>query len=200
MSKSRKRNLVPLDRPKASYDEVSEMIKRLCPKPMNFWPIYIVAIRGYYRDSMGDKWVNDRGIYDDAIFILDHASKIRSFNANTDPSRIRAGWGFAGKKGMASLCEGIWMYKVGLHRGRYKALRQAEAVRVLRDGRGGANYEHRGWFGINIHRGGVRGTSSLGCQTIPPDQWPEFIGLVRSLMKEHKRKTIPYILVKREDG
>jgi lysozyme len=55
-------------------------------------------------------------------------------------------------------------------------------------------------FGINIHRGGWNGTSSEGCQTIPPDQWPAFIATVTDQVKRlagagWRRETITYVLL-----
>jgi hypothetical protein len=57
-----------------------------------------------------------------------------------------------------------------------------------------------GWFGINIHRGGVNTTSSEGCQTIPPSQWNGFITIVKEQMKWYGQKTIPYVLTEREES
>ncbi len=156
--------------------------------------VVIVGIRGYYKDTMGKPGVNDRGIYDDALFIVgpDHFS---AYNGNTDPSGYRKGWGTSGSKGMANLKAGLWRaHKLGLHRGQYEALIQTGGkVTVIRDG--APNYEDTGWFGINIHRGGVGTTSSLGCQTIVPEQWPAFIANVKRLMNECDQKICPYILV-----
>lgn len=156
--------------------------------------VVVVGCRGYYKDSMGKPGVNDRGIYDDAIFVVgpDHFS---SYNANTDPSGYRKGWGTGASKGMACLKAGVWKaHRIGLHRGQYKALVQTGGeVTVVRDGN--PPYEHSGHFGINIHRGGDGTTSSLGCQTIPPAQWPSFIETVNRLMDEHKIGTITYLLV-----
>src|SRR5690606_11274540 len=132
-------------------------------------------------NSMGVPGKNDRGIYDDAIFVLTPTGYY-TFNGNTDPSRYRAGYGLGSRKGMACLKAGIHRYKIGTHNpskspaSRYKALVQAEPVTVIRDGN--PPYEHTGWHGINIHRGGDKTTSSLGCQTIPPSQWPAFIRIV----------------------
>ena len=150
--------------------------------------VAILGLRGFYLDSMGAPGRNDRGIYDDAIFVVsEHA--FASFNANTDPSVSR--------KGVAVLKPGRWDYKVGTHglskpkSSRYTALVQAAKVTVVRDQTG----DDTGWFGINIHKGGRTTTSSLGCQTIYPDQWPAFIELVRSELRRAEQKVVPYLLM-----
>lgn len=148
--------------------------------------VALVGVRGYYLDTMGAPRVNDRGIYDDAIFICSpdaHAS----FNANTDPSVTRPG--------VAVLKAGLWTYQRGKHRRNdpkgYPALVQAAPVTVTRDEKG----EETGWFGINIHRGSLRNTSSLGCQTIYPTQWQAFMNLVVAETVRWKQAKIPYLLV-----
>jgi lysozyme len=55
--------------------------------------------------------------------------------------------------------------------------------------------EETGRFAINIHRGGNTATSSEGCQTIPPAQWPAFIALVETELKRNNAKTLSYVLV-----
>lgn len=159
-------------------------------------PVALLGVRGYYQDTMGQPGVNDRGIYDDAIFLISPAVHA-SFNANTDPSRIRKGSGKGRGKGMAVLKKGLWLYKPGLHGltrpNPYQALVQADAVTVIRDGN--PPYPDTGYFGINIHRGGNTTTSSEGCQTIFPAQWTAFIELVRSELKRAGQKTIPYLLI-----
>lgn len=147
----------------------------------------LVGIRGYYRDSMGERGTNDRGLYDDAICLISRDT-FATFNANVDPSIYRPG--------IATLTPGVWRYQLGIHglsrpkAQQYEALVQAAPVVVHRDGKG----FDRGWFGINIHRGGNSTTSSLGCQTIPPDQWAAFIALVKQEMKRASAKTISYLL------
>lgn len=150
-------------------------------------PAAIVGIRGYYRATMGNPQKNDRGIYDDAIIVISPTAFV-TFNGNTDPSVYR--------DAIAVLRVGSWRYKLGIHglskpkAKQYRALVQAAPVTVDRDKTG----EETGWFGINIHRGSVNTTSSLGCQTIPPEQWPSFIALVEGEMKRHGLKEIPYLL------
>jgi lysozyme len=154
--------------------------------------VALVGIRGYYRDSMGVPGENDRGIYDDAIFLVS-PNAYATFNANTDPS-IR-------RKGIAVLKPGVHRYRKGKHGlskpgGGYPALRPAnpaEELPVTRDETGDSM-----GIAINIHKGGYRTTSSEGCQTIYPSQWESFISLVYSEMDRAGQKTIPYLLVEEE--
>jgi lysozyme len=159
--------------------------------------VFLVGVRGYFRDSMGKKGANDRGIYDDAAFWVERDSgRIHQYNFNTDPSSYRKGRGTGKYKGMATLKCGVWLYKPGTHNGSspHPAFRQAANVTVLRDGDEGF-YEDAGMFGINIHRGGYNGTSSLGCQTVPPKQWSDFKKTGDALLKKHKQRTFRYVLI-----
>ena len=150
-------------------------------------PVAIVGIRGYYRNTMGKPGVNDRGLYDDALILVSPTAFV-TFNGNTDPTVYR--------KAIAVLKCGVWTYRLGIHglskpkAQQYRALVQAAPVTVERD----EMLPETGWFGINIHRGSRATTSSLGCQTIPPDQWPSFIALVEGEMKRHGVKELKYIL------
>lgn len=142
---------------------------------------------------MGRRGKNDRKIYDDAIFLVSH-DFYRSFTANCDPGAFR--------NGIANLVARPtkpYLYKVGIHgwskppSRRYTALVQASGVDIKRDGK--RTIERNQWRGINIHKGGYSTVSSLGCQTIYPSQWEEFIGSVKKLLKKEGQKTIPYLLV-----
>jgi lysozyme len=176
--------MVPNSRPQ----QKKEVTLRLLTKAGVKDSVALVGIRGYYLNSMGEKGKNDRGIYDDAIFLVSPTAYV-TFNANTDPSVHR--------KGIASLKPGVHMYRKGRHgisKGSgYPALRPAtknEALSVWRDDEGISLGYH-----INIHRGGNSTTSSLGCQTIPPSQWNSFISLVYDQMDRFSQKTIPYLLI-----
>lgn len=142
----------------------------------------IVGLRGYYNPGK-----NQRGIYDDAIFIVTR-HRVIGFNANTDPASF--------KKGIANLIPGQWKYEIGIHGKskpkflQYKALTQAAKVIVKRDQTG----LDSGLFGINIHKGGYNSVSSIGCQTIHPGQWKEFMKEVEVLMASRQMKTITYAL------
>lgn len=189
---------IPAERPRLSK---AELQVRLQPFEIDRtqYPLIIVGIRGYYKNSMGAPAVNDRGIYDDALFIDSDQATV-AFNGNTDPSSYRPGTGRGSSKGMASLNSGAWfVHKFDLHKGQYLALCQrAGDVSVTRDGN--PPYEDVGMFGINIHRGGYNGTSSEGCQTVHPAQWNSFIALAQDQAKRYfgsgwKSRVIPYVLL-----
>ena len=182
--------IIPPSRPQMKRPEVES---KIAPYGVSFdnYPVIVVGIRGYYEDTMGVPGTNDRGIYDDAIFVLTK-NKFVSFNANTDPSAFRPN--------IASLIPGCYFaHNLGTHKGQYLALVQRKGeVSVTRDGKAAPD---KGYFGINIHKGGMNGTSSEGCQTIPPVQWAEFIALVQSELnaavgtKNAATTTVPYILL-----
>ena len=161
-------------------------------------PLILVGIRAYYRDTLGAAGRNDRGIYDDA-FALIGPGFFRTFNGNTDPSRYRKGKGTGAGKGMACLKAGLYRaHQFGKHKGYEALIQTGGAVTVYRDGE--PDYPDTGYFGINIHRGGQTTTSSEGCQTLPPDQWQEFIDAAQQLGKAvhgsaWRKAVVPYLLL-----
>jgi hypothetical protein len=180
--------MIPSSKPRLSAQELHA---RLEPFHIDRekYPLIVVGIRGYYKNTMGKPGENDRGIYDDAIFI-DAPDAFAAFNANTDPSKH--------KPGIAVLKPGCYYaHRFDLHKGKYLALCQrAGEVTVIRDG----GKEDTGYFGINIHRGGDGTTSSLGCQTIPTGQYNSFISLAedqaqRLYGSKWRTHTVPYVLL-----
>lgn len=180
-------DILPHARPGLKREAALEIISK--SGPANTTNFALLGIRGYFKDTMGAPGVNDIGIYDDAI-ILVTPTKYLTFNANTDPSVQRPG--------MATLNAGTWRYKLGIHglshpvAKQYEALVQASEVSVSRNGKVEVPSDY---YGINIHHGGYNTTTSEGCQTIYPEQWPEFLAAVKAALKECKATVIPYILV-----
>lgn len=182
--------MLPALKPQASREQIAGIVaghagaRHLLPSDS----VVLVGVRGYYRDTMGAPGRNDRGIYDDAFFLLTPGT-FASFHGNCDPS--------AWRNHIATLKAGVWRYTPGIHglskpaAQRYQAYVQAAEVTVIRDGEG----EDTGEFGINIHRGGQNGTSSLGCQTIPPAEWEAFRTLLNTELKRYNQKSFPYVLV-----
>lgn len=178
--------MTPLTTPKLALADVDKIIR----KHKITAPVVLVGIRGYYKDTMGKPGQNDRGLYDDALFIVS-PTHFSSWNGNTDPSVYRPG--------IASLVAGVHMYRKGNHGisrpgGGYPAFRPAtpgEQLPVTRDG----VLNPRPGVAINIHRGGKNTTSSEGCQTLPPQQWDAFYAALSGEMKRHSVKTFPYVLV-----
>lgn len=149
--------------------------------------VILLGIRGFCSDK------NSIGIYDDALFLLS-PTYFNAYNANTDPSVVR--------NGVAVLQPGLYMYKKGLHGVSgphpYIALRQHSNVTIIREGSTIAetdNPSNRFW--IDIHRGGYTTTSSLGCQTIHPDQWANFRDNVFKEMDKIGQVLIPYLLIQK---
>ena len=189
---------VPAEKPRLS---ASELRARIAPFAIDrsVHPVVVVGIRGYYRNSMGAPAVNDRNLYDDAIFI-ESAQGMMAYNGNTDPSRYRPGSSTGAAKGMASLDPGAWfVHTFDKHKGQYLALCQrAGPVTVTRDG--DPPYQDTGYFGINIHRGAYNTTSSEGCQTIHPGQWDSFIAVAADQARRYfgarwQKQVIPYVLL-----
>lgn len=152
------------------------------------YPVKILGVRGYYLHTMGDPDKNDVGIYDDAIFVVSN-NFFGSYNANTDPSKIF--------KDVAVLKPGgPYLYKIGMHnmKAPYEALRQYGNVTVLRNGVPVTDSPNNRFY-IDIHKGGNNTTSSLGCQTICPPQWPGFLLDVKQQLTLNKQTLIPYILI-----
>lgn len=186
-------SITPRSKPQITRDRVMEILHNAGVSDKV--PV-IVGMRGYYLDTMGKPGVNDRGIYDDAIITIS-PDYFATFNANTDPSRVRKGYGTAeGTKGMAVLKTGVWLYKKGAHKGQYAAFIQADKVTVVRDGN--PPYEDTGWFGINIHKGGYNTTSSEGCQTVHPDQYRDFQRNAYIQMDKFRVSTIQYVLIEQQ--
>lgn len=191
--------MIPQSRPQASLTQIHAHALAAWEKngklPENFPTTYVVAFRSYYRDSMGKKGLNDIGIYDDAIFIVT-PRHFSSWHANTDPSRY--GWNAGAGKFMARLKEGVYSFRRLKHKinsptgymAYGQGARPVTVERIKQDCTIATT--ETGQFGINLHRGGNNGTSSEGCQTIPPEQWTHFDNTLAPLVAGTR---FPYILI-----
>lgn len=188
--------MIPPSRPYSTRQQVVKLANNYSQYP------YLVAVRGYFKNEYGRPGLNDRGLYDDALFFV-LPDKMYAFNFNTDSG----GYGISRYKGLndghPTLKEGVWEYVRGIHNGSsgsHPALIQHGQFTVYRDGFTGAGKtrerrEVTGRFGINLHRGGANSVSSAGCQTVPPAQWKEFHdGLIQTYVK--KGQVLKYFLVK----
>jgi lysozyme len=154
-------------------------------------PVKVIAIRGYFKDSMGKKGTNDRGIYDDAIILMG-PNYFKTFNGNTD-NRLEA-------KGKAMLLPGWHLFKPGWHgygkasgHAAFRTANDREVLPVLRDGQVGI----KEGVTINFHSGGFTNTNSDGCQTVTKtdNQWLEFHRDAMKLLRLEGQKILPYLLL-----
>lgn len=180
--------------------------------PVCWW----LAVRGYWPQSMGPTRKNDPGVWDDAMFFVCPSREIFiPQQANTDPSRY--GWNSGAGKPMAVLNTGLWFFRRGAHKGKTPAFRQLtpEEARahnaakkkhlVPNDGRFSVtrtyaegdkrNYVEAGYYAINIHPGGINGTSSEGCQTVPRAVATNFLQKCWDTSLTSMIDAIPYLLV-----
>ena len=97
------------------------------------------------------------------------------FEATTDPGSHWTEKQLLNKNGVAILKEGQYRgsHKIGLHQGKYEALRQQRPLKVYRDGDRDDTYDfieenvHEGIYGINIHRA----TAREGGKSVQVDKW-----------------------------
>jgi|TARA_R110001592_G_scaffold119939_4_gene323622 hypothetical protein len=143
---------------------------------------YDVNIVGI-RNSQTENRITNR--FDDKITLsykdLNGKWKFHCFDCTTDPG-IYWAENLLNPNGVAILKPGQYRgsHKVGLHQGKYEALRQKKPLKVYRDGNKDKEYDlleenvKEGIYGINIHRATARehGKStqidkwSAGCQVI----------------------------------
>jgi hypothetical protein len=100
--------------------------------------------------------------------------KYHEFDATTDPG---SHWekNLLNEDGVAILCPGQYRgsHTIGLHQGKYEALKQQKPVKVYRDNNKDGKYDmleeniKEGIFGINIHRA----TANEGGKSTQIDKW-----------------------------
>jgi hypothetical protein len=153
-----------------------------------------VLSKGYKWFENGDYNINIVGIrnsetenqvtnkFDDCVTVsykVNGEWNFHCFKATTDPGTH---WtkNLLNKNGVAILVPGQYRgsHKIGLHKGKYEALRQKKPLKVYRDKNKDDVYDlieeniHEGIYGINIHRATAHGESkqidkwSAGCQVL----------------------------------
>jgi len=155
---------------------------------------FVLAVRGYYSATIGEPG-NDIDVYDDAFFIVSPTG-ITAWNGNTDPTRY--GWNGNANDYMARLRTGCWWFISRMHRGRYQAFGQGDNQVTVDRIKANGTVSHSATssdFGIDLHLGGINGTSSEGCQTVPPYQWEDFRRTLNALIRNSGVDKFPYILV-----
>ena len=111
--------------------------------------------------------------------------------------------------GVARLVEGQYRgsHAIGLHQGKYEALKQAKNVKVYRDPNRDMKYDENkiqeGVFGINIHKAGVDSTYvenwSEGCQVFKrAKDFEEFMVIMRKAAAVHGN-SFTYTLIESAD-
>ena len=134
--------------------------------------------------------------------------KFHSWSATTDPGK-KGVLEYHNAAGVARLVEGQYRgsHAIGLHQGKYEALKQAKTVKVYRDANKDLTYNEdkiqEGVFGINIHKAGADSTYvenwSEGCQVFKKSaNFEEFMSICRKARDIHGN-SFTYTLIESTD-
>ena len=182
---------------------------------------YFTSDKGFDVNIVGIRNSNTHGEvtnkFDDTLTISykDSDGKwiYNEYKATTDPG---SHWekNLLNKDGVAILKPGQYRgsHKIGLHQGKYEALRQQKPVKVYRDNNKDGKYDmieenvHEGIFGINIHKAGkfVNGSTqidkwSAGCQVLSKESdFNEFMEICRKA-KDVWGNSFTYTLIESKD-
>ncbi len=167
-----------------------------------------VNIVGIRNSATGQKVTN---AFDDLLTISFKENgewKFYSWPATTDPGK-KGVLEYHNAAGVARLVEGQYRgsHNIGLHQGKYEALRQAKPVKVFRDANKDLNYDENkiaeGVFGINIHKAGADSTYvenwSEGCQVFKKSaDFEAFMKICRKARDIHGN-SFTYTLIESSD-
>ena len=167
-----------------------------------------VNIVGIRNSATGQKVTN---AFDDHLTISykeNGAWKFHIWSATTDPGK-KGVLEYHNAAGVARLVEGQYRgsHGIGLHQGKYEALKQAKNVKVYRDANKDLNYDENkiqeGVFGINIHKAGADSTYvenwSEGCQVFKKSaDFDAFMAIVRKSRDIHGN-SFTYTLIESSD-
>ena len=169
---------------------------------------YDINIVGVRNSATGQKVTN---AFDDTITLSYKVGgqwKFHTWTCTTDPGK-KGVMEYHNANGVARLVEGQYRgsHNIGLHQGKYEALRQAKNVKVYRDANKDLNYDENkiqeGVFGINIHKAGADSTYvenwSEGCQVFKRSKdFDEFMAIVRKSRDIHGN-SFTYTLIESTD-
>ena len=169
---------------------------------------YDVNIVGIRNSTTAQKVSN---AFDDTLTISYKENgvwKFHSWSATTDPGK-KGVLEYHNVSGVARLVEGQYRgsHAIGLHQGKYEALKQSKSVKVYRDANKDLIYNEdkiqEGVFGINIHKAGVDSTYvenwSEGCQVFKKSaDFDAFMAIVRKSRDIHGN-SFTYTLIESSD-
>ena len=169
---------------------------------------YDVNIVGVRNSATGDKVTN---VFDDVMTVsykVDGEWKFHVWPCTTDPGK-KGVMEYHNSKGVARLVEGQYRgsHGIGLHQGKYEALKQFKSVKVFRDADRNMTYAENkvdeGIFGINIHKAGADSTYvenwSEGCQVFKRvKDFEEFMTICRKARDIHGN-SFTYTLIESAD-
>lgn len=154
-----------------------------------------VNIVGVRNASTGKKVTN---VFDDVITVSYKDGGIWKYLewANTTDPGKKGVMEFHNKDGVARLVEGQYRgsHTIGLHQGKYEALKQLKPLKVYRDADKDLEYDENkiteGIYGINIHKAGQDSTWvenwSEGCQVFKRvKDFDVFMSIVKKAAKIH---------------
>jgi hypothetical protein len=169
---------------------------------------YDLNIVGVRNSDTGQKVTN---AFDDCMTLsykIRGELKFHCWPATTDPGK-KGVLEYHNAAGVARLLEGQYRgsHTLGLHQGKYEALKQQKPVKVYRDADKDLVYDEdkiqEGIFGINIHKAGADSTYvenwSEGCQVFKKAaDFEEFMAICRKAAAIHG-KSFTYTLIESKD-
>lgn len=169
---------------------------------------YDVNIVGVRNSSTGNVVTN---VFDDHLTVsykIGGVWQYHSWPATTDPGK-KGVMEYHNAAGVARLVPGQYRgsHGLGLHQGKYEALKQAKPVKVYRDANRNLTYEENsiqeGVFGINIHKAGADSTYvenwSEGCQVFKKAADFEAFMTICRKAKEVHGNSFTYTLIESKD-
>ena len=165
-------------------------------------------IIGVRNSAVGQTVTN---LFDDHITVSYKENGVEKFHiwpATTDPGK-KGVQQYHNAAGVARLVEGQYRgsHTLGLHQGKYEALKQQKPVKVYRDANRDLVFEEskvqEGIFGINIHKAGADSTYvenwSEGCQVFKKSaDFEAFMAICRKAAAIHG-KSFTYTLIESAD-